>query len=165
MASDQDAIYRVRIAGAEPVMINPEVLSHLDVIATEDGRYHLLWEGKSIHFEMLSLDLEAKRMVIRAEGQQFQLEVSDALQLMIERLGLQRHRSNALEQLRAPMPGLVLKFLVQPGDHIQPGDPVVILEAMKMENVIKSTGHGTVDQLRVSEGQPVEKEEVLMSFR
>ena len=65
MASDQDAIYRVRIAGAEPVMINPEVLSHLDVIATEDGRYHLLWEGKSIHFEMLSLDLEAKRMVIQ----------------------------------------------------------------------------------------------------
>ena len=165
MASDQDAIYRVRIAGAEPVMINPEVLSHLDVIATEDGRYHLLWEGKSIHFEVLSLDLEAKRMVIRAEGQQFQLEVSDALQLMIERLGLQRHRSNALEQLRAPMPGLVLKLLVNPGDTIQPGDPVVILEAMKMENVIKSTGHGTVDQLLVREGQPVEKEAVLMTFK
>ena len=161
MASDQDAIYRVRIAGAEPVMINPEVLSHLDVIATEDGRYHLLWEGKSIHFEVLSLDLEAKRMVIRAEGQQFQLEVSDALQLMIERLGLQRHRSNALEQLRAPMPGLVLKFLVQPGDHIQPGDPVVILEAMKMENEIHSPKTGVVKSVEIKIGNSVEKNQLL----
>ena len=165
MASDQDAIYRVRIAGAEPVMINPEVLSHLDVIATEDGRYHLLWEGKSIHFEVLSLDLEAKRMVIRAEGQQFQLEVSDALQLMIERLGLQRHRSNALEQLRAPMPGLVLKFLVQPGDHIQPGDPVVILEAMKMENEVRAPFDGVVRSIQATPGQTVLRNDVLAEVK
>ena len=111
------------------------------------------------------MDLDAKRLKIRSGGQLFELMVNDALELMIERLGLQRHRSNALEQLRAPMPGLVLKLLVNPGDTIQPGDPVVILEAMKMENVIKSTGHGTVDQLLVREGQPVEKEAVLMTFK
>lgn len=165
MSDNQDAVYRISTAGAEPVMITSDALLSLDVVATGSGSYHLLWEGKSFHFEVVSVDLDAKRLKIRSGGQLFELMVNDALELMIERLGLQRHRSNALEQLRAPMPGLVLKLLVNPGDTIQPGDPVVILEAMKMENVIKSTGHGTVDQLLVREGQPVEKEAVLMTFK
>jgi biotin carboxyl carrier protein len=60
------------------------------------------------------------------------------------------------------MPGMVLKVLVTPGQAIQKGDPVLILEAMKMENVFKAAADAVVKEIKVSERTAVEKGEVLI---
>ncbi len=62
----------------------------------------------------------------------------------------------------APIPGLVLHILVKEGDLIKLGDTVLVLEAMKMESEIASTAHGIVKKIRVSEGQSVQEDEVLI---
>ena len=62
------------------------------------------------------------------------------------------------------MPGLVLEILVEPGHSVNAGDPLMILEAMKMENVLKSPGQAIVKSVEVVKGAPVEKNQVLIHF-
>ena len=62
------------------------------------------------------------------------------------------------------MPGLIQRIEVNKGDEIHKGDPLLILEAMKMENVIKSPGEGIVSTIHVREKASVEKNELLISF-
>ena len=61
----------------------------------------------------------------------------------------------------APMPGLIIRYLVNAGDKIEAGDPLVILEAMKMQNTIPAPVAGTVDTINLGPGDPVKKDEIL----
>jgi biotin carboxyl carrier protein len=65
------------------------------------------------------------------------------------------------QQIVAPMPGKVVRVLVQQGDKVQAGQGLLVVEAMKMQNEIRSPKSGTVDRLLVKEGQPVNSGEVL----
>ena len=62
------------------------------------------------------------------------------------------------------MPGRVLKIFVKEGEEIQIGDNVLSLEAMKMENILKADGVGTVSKITISEGDVVDKGAVLIEF-
>ena len=67
-------------------------------------------------------------------------------------------------QLEAPMPGRIVKLLVAEGDRVTKGQGLLIVEAMKMENVLRALADGTVQAIRVEEGQGVEKGAVLLTF-
>ena len=62
------------------------------------------------------------------------------------------------------MPGLVLDILVKVGDEVKKGDPLMILEAMKMENILKSASDGVIKKINVEKKQAVEKGQVLINF-
>jgi len=66
--------------------------------------------------------------------------------------------------LRAPMPGLVVRVLVEPGQKVLEGTSLIVLEAMKMENELKAKGRGTVELVSVAPGRAVEKGEILVTF-
>ena len=66
--------------------------------------------------------------------------------------------------VKAPMPGLVVEVPVVVGQTVAKGDKVLILEAMKMENVIKAVGDGVVKAVHASQGQPVEKGQLLIEM-
>ena len=66
--------------------------------------------------------------------------------------------------LKAPMPGRVVRLLVKVGDEVHAGQPVIVLEAMKMENELRATGTATVKEIHVSEGQSIENRAALVSF-
>lgn len=82
----------------------------------------------------------------------------------MERMGLQDASAAASKELRAPMPGKVVDILVKPGQSVAEGDPLVVLEAMKMENVLRSAGDGVVAEIAVQSGQAVEKDAVLVAL-
>jgi pyruvate carboxylase subunit B len=67
--------------------------------------------------------------------------------------------------LKAPMPGLVVRVMVAEGQTVSPGQGLVVLEAMKMENELKAAASGVMDRILVAPGQPVEKGAVLATFR
>ncbi|HRF37953.1 MAG TPA: acetyl-CoA carboxylase biotin carboxyl carrier protein subunit, partial [Saprospiraceae bacterium] len=81
---------------------------------------------------------------------------------LVNRLGLSIKTTHRVKDIKAPMPGLVRRIEVSPGQEIKEGDPILILEAMKMENVLKSPGEGRIAKVLVSEGAPVEKGQVLI---
>ncbi len=68
-------------------------------------------------------------------------------------------------EIKAPMPGRVLEIMKNPGDSIVKGDGILVLEAMKMENVIKSPVDGIIKKIVVEKNQAVDKNELLVEFK
>jgi biotin carboxyl carrier protein len=71
-------------------------------------------------------------------------------------------RGGGAQRVSAPMPGRVVKVLVKPGDRVAAGAPLVVVEAMKMENEVRAGAAGVVTEVLVAEGAPVEVRTVLV---
>ena len=113
----------------------------------------------------MSFDSVLKSIEIKVEGQRFRLNVKDKYDLLLEKLGLDHLDSSQARSLTSPMPGMILEVAVKKGDKVKKGDTLIILEAMKMENVLKAGADGIVDQCLVKKGDATEKNEVLISFK
>jgi biotin carboxyl carrier protein len=77
---------------------------------------------------------------------------------------MENMNNQKVNEVKAPMPGLVLNILVEPGQEISKGDGLFVLEAMKMENIIKSPTDAIVKSIEVEKGIAVEKNQVLVKF-
>jgi pyruvate carboxylase subunit B len=98
-------------------------------------------------------------------GDRWEVEVVDERTRHIRSLTAGAWRQRGPVILRAPMPGLVVRVLVEPGQEVAAGSGLVVLEAMKMENELKAPAAGTVGAVRAQTGQAVEKGEVLVEFQ
>ena len=67
-----------------------------------------------------------------------------------------------VNDIKAPMPGMVLQVMVENGQKIKKGDAIVVLEAMKMENILKSPADGIIRKIHVIMGDKVEKNQVMV---
>jgi biotin carboxyl carrier protein len=115
----------------------------------------------------LTLSVEAVgrgQWVLTPKGERWEIEVLDERARHIRSLaggGDHRRRPGVL---KAPMPGLVVRVQVQPGEQVEAGAPLVVLEAMKMENELKAAAPGVVKAVRVTPGEAVEKGQVLVEY-
>jgi biotin carboxyl carrier protein len=98
--------------------------------------------------------------VVQVDGERYAIRVEEETRYIIRTRG--GTASTAGQVLKAPMPGRVVHVAVQVGQAVQPGDGLVVLEAMKMENEFKATGAGTVKEVRVAVGQVVNPGDVLV---
>lgn len=79
-------------------------------------------------------------------------------------MGFDKPKIRKLKELSAPMPGRITNIHIELGQAINPGDAIVSLEAMKMENVLKAEGIGVVSAITIQQGDVVDKGTVLVSF-
>ena len=98
-------------------------------------------------------------------GDRWEAEVVDERTRHIRSLTAGSSVARGPATLRAPMPGLVVRVLVEAGQEVEGGAGVVVLEAMKMENELKAPSGGIVGAILVGAGEPVEKGQVLVEFR
>ncbi|MGQ0702497.1 MAG: biotin/lipoyl-containing protein [Gemmatimonadales bacterium] len=105
------------------------------------------------------------KWIIYAEGERWEAEVGDERAERARRTAAHAVGHAPPPLLKAPMPGLVIRVLVESGQEVAAGASVVVLEAMKMENELKASGAGVVDQVLVTAGQTVERGQVLVRFR
>ncbi len=126
------------------------------------GGFSVLMDGKSFVAEVVSTDGAEKKVTLRIGQSVYEIGLEGPMDRLLASMGLSEAATRKVNDIKAPMPGMVLKILVVPGQSIQKGDPVLILEAMKMENVFKSTADAVVKEIRVSERKAVEKGEVLI---
>jgi len=101
---------------------------------------------------------------IQIRGRTFEIEVEDERAYAIRQLAGAAAGESGTRDLRAPMPGLVISVLVEPGQRVELGDGLVIVEAMKMENELKADGAGTVAAVSTKAGDTVDRDDVLVSF-
>jgi biotin carboxyl carrier protein len=101
---------------------------------------------------------------IQINGKRIRLEKRDKRHKLLQQLGMEQSASAHKKEMKSPMPGLVLKILAKEGQHVKAGEPLLILEAMKMENVLKSPAEGIVREFLISEKHAVEKNQVLVKF-
>lgn len=129
-----------------------------------EGKIHLIKGNESMEAELIDWERETQSMRIRLGYQTATIQLKDRYALLLEKMGISTAGSGALKDIKAPMPGLILEVKVKPGDEVKKGDVVLILEAMKMENIIKAPGDGVVKEVKVNLKQSVEKNQVLIQF-
>ena len=135
-----------------------------DITTIQDGYFHILLNHKSYRAEIVERDLQAKRFVFKINGRHYPVLLKDKFDLLLEKMGMNVNAGARVNQVRAPMPGLIIQMNVNDGDVVKSGDTLLILEAMKMENIIKAPGDATVKSVKVSMGEGVEKNQVLIEF-
>ena len=129
-----------------------------------NGLVSILYNGKSYTAIVENIDRKAKEISLRVNGQLYKMAVKEPIDLLLSNMGLDMKAMQKAEPIKAPMPGMVLKILVTPGQQINKGDGLIILEAMKMENILKATSSATVKAIKVNERTPVEKGTVLIEL-
>ncbi len=158
-------MYQTKVNNKYEFTINPKTHSaDWDLIELRDNTFHLLKNNQSYTAEVVTVNTEEKTVVVKVNGSNYTVAIKDEMDLLLEKMGISNMASNKVNDIKAPMPGLVLDILVQVGDEIKKGDPILILEAMKMENVLKSPGDAAVKSVEVNKGDAVEKGQVLINF-
>ncbi|WP_400193455.1 biotin/lipoyl-containing protein [Hymenobacter sp. B81] len=135
-----------------------------DLVELGNGRYHLLWQNRSYPVEVVGVDGAAKTVQLKLAGRRFEVQAKDRFDLLLDKLGMSQAASHKINEVKAPMPGLIVDIRVVPGQTVQKGDALLVLEAMKMENIIKSPGDGTVSAVKVALRDNVNKGQVLVQF-
>jgi biotin carboxyl carrier protein len=144
--------------------INNELFT-LDNSKLSATTWHILKDGKSYNVEILKVDKIAKLVDLKINGKRSTVKLSDQFDSLLKSLGMDNLAAKKVLELKAPMPGLVLSIPVNEGDIISKGDALVVLEAMKMENIIKSPTDGTIKKIHATKGTAVEKNQLLISFQ
>ncbi|HRG57355.1 MAG TPA: acetyl-CoA carboxylase biotin carboxyl carrier protein subunit [Bacteroidia bacterium] len=137
----------------------------LDRTKSTSNSWHILREGKSFNIEILKIDRVAKQVDLKLNGKRNSVKLSDQFDALLKSLGMDSMASKKVLELKAPMPGLVLNIAVGEGDTIAKGDALIVLEAMKMENIIKSPTDGIIKKIHAVKGNAVEKNQILISFQ
>ena len=119
---------------------------------------------KNKMYEIEILYHKEKKVEVKINGKKVSIGVKTSLDLTLEKMGMTSKEIPTINKLDAPMPGNILDVLVSTGDKVAKGDPLLILEAMKMENVIKAPTDVTIQKINVLVGDNVEKNQTLIEF-
>lgn len=163
---------QIKVNGAKTIECNVENGQYFlggqkvdfDISRINEHEFHIIYKNKSFNAFIVGADYENKKFKLKVEGNIYELEVKDQFDQLLEKMGINKGQENKLNEVKAPMPGLIISINVAEGQEVEQGEPLLILEAMKMENVIKSPGKGLVKEIKVGKGETVEKNQVLIRF-
>lgn len=145
------------------------------------GNSTIVIDGKQMHYELINLNthtyklrlgnkifdislekLNSDELSLQIDGKHLSVTVRTSLQEKASKLISSGAQAHSEIEVKAPMPGMILKINKHAGDNVQVGEPLAILEAMKMENILKSPGSGKIKEIRANQGEPVEKNAVIL---
>lgn len=136
----------------------------MDIIRQDDRGMNVRYGDGSYEVEIHAYDAQNKTATLAVNGILHDVKMQDDIDLLLDRLGMSAALLQKVGEVKAPMPGLVLDIRVEVGTEVAEGDPLLVLEAMKMENVLKSPTSGVIKSISVEKGQAVEKNQVLVTF-
>jgi len=155
-------MYIVKIDGEE-IKVSLEDLAQLDISMDQHAR-HILSQDKAYKAHRLATNAESKEGSLSIDNYRFSFVIQDQYDQLVSSMGLDTIASNKVTDIIAPMPGLILDIMVKAGDEVEEGQSILILEAMKMENVIKAEGAGTVKSINKDVGATVEKGTIIVEM-
>jgi biotin carboxyl carrier protein len=135
-----------------------------DVSMQPNGLVSIIMNGRSFTAIIEEVDRKEKKVMLRINGRRYTAAIKEPIDRLLANMGMDVKATRKIEPVKAPMPGMVLKVLVTPGQVVNAGDGLVILEAMKMENVLKAGASATVKAIKVNERTAVEKGAVLIEL-
>jgi biotin carboxyl carrier protein len=131
----------------------------VDFLQVDPGLYSLLIGGRSYEIDLLKVE---DALMVLVDGQPFRVEIQEERERRLRAAAGKADLKAGKRVVAAPMPGKVVRVLVRPGDAVRPGEGLVVVEAMKMENELRAPLAGTVKEIRVEEGRAVSGGEVLV---
>lgn len=136
----------------------------LTILSMEKNRLQVLMNNTLYDVLVKKTDPEHKNFIINVEGYDFPVTIHEPIDKLINKMGFLKPVVHAVKEIKAPMPGLVLDIFVKPGDSVEENQNILSLEAMKMENILKSHGSGIIKEVKVTKGVAVDKNQPLVVF-
>jgi biotin carboxyl carrier protein len=132
-------------------------------VVEKDGLYYVIVDGTVVPVT-LKQSASTREYTCLIDQQIYEVKLHRVIDGLVQSMGYDLIISRSFEAVTAPMPGLVKKVHVSVGETVIKGQSLVTLEAMKMENIIKSPNEGTIKAIAAEVGKAVEKNEILLTF-
>lgn len=156
--------YKIKVNDSFEFEFNRDEMNAIDAKAVTASTYHIIKNNRSFKAEVVEADFLKKTYTIKINANTYEVDISNELDLLIEEMGLSLGSSQLINDVKAPMPGLILDVNVNAGDEVKAGDYLLVLEAMKMENTLTAPRDGVVKAVFVKKGQTVEKNQLLIEM-
>ena len=156
--------YKLSVNNTIHLDVNESNLQNFDAVRVDKSKFHVLKESKPYKAEIVSADFIAKKYTVKVNNNTYEVAISNDLDQLISSMGIERGKTKVVNAIKAPMPGLILEISVEVGQTVKENDPLLILEAMKMENSFLSPRDGVIKSIAVEKGHAVDKGQLLIEF-
>jgi biotin carboxyl carrier protein len=155
--------YTVKV-GNQAFELDKNAVENFDAVELSNGKVHVLKKNQAYDCEILEHNFDQKTLTVLVNGNKYAVQIADEYDRLVEKMGLSAAATQRVTDVKAPMPGLVLDVLVEAGQAVEKGTALLILEAMKMENVLKAEGAGVVKEIKITKGAAVDKGQLLIAM-
>lgn len=155
--------YLITVNEEEKIVKRSEV-DTLDSIKIDENNLHVLDGNHAYKVSVLHADFLNKTLSLSVNGNSYNLKIEDEYDQRVKKMGLLAVSAQKLNSIKAPMPGLIVDVMVERGQEISEGTPLLVLSAMKMENIILSQGEGVVKSIEVKKDDAVEKGQLIIEM-
>ena len=159
-----DNTYILNVDSEYEFRLNASDISKADIISISKSKHHVILNNKSTITETIATDFNCKSYQVKVNNNTYNVKITNDLDALIKDMGFEVGASKLVNEIKAPMPGLLLDIMVKKGQEVKIDDALLILEAMKMENVITSPRDGIIKNISVIKGNAVDKNELLIEF-
>ncbi len=159
---DNGKRYKIYIPKESNPVING-IEQDINFVEQEDLHYIFDWNDKRFHCELVSRD--QNKAIIKVNGVEYKYSLESIFSYI--RRGMINSDENKIDanNIIAPMPGKIVDIFLSDGDLVNEGEPILTLEAMKMQNEITANCNGVIRKIRVQTGQSVMKDELLVEIQ
>ncbi len=155
--------YKITVNNTQTFDFNTEDVDNFDSV-TSGTKNHSLKNNQAFTSEIIDRNFLKKHYTVKVNANTYHVVINDALDQQIKVMGFESGKSKQVNAIKAPMPGLVLKLEVAVGQEVKENDSLLILEAMKMENVMVSPRDGIIKTIAVNQGDAIDKGQLLIEF-
>lgn len=148
----------------EELHFNSSDVDSLDSIKVNAKNLHVLDNNTAFEVEIVHSDFMNKTMTLSINGNIYEVKIEDEYDQQVKKMGLLAVTTQKLNEVKAPMPGLIVDVMVKVGQEIVEGTPLIVLSAMKMENIILAQGEGVIKSIEIKKDDAVEKGQVIIEM-
>lgn len=156
--------YKIKVNKTFELSLSKEKLEPFDVVEENNSIYHVLYNNKAFKAKVVEKNFFKKEYTIFINSNTYHVKLNNGLDLLFDKMGFSKNTGKQNNKIEAPIPGVVIDLIVREGDTIKEGEPLLILEAMKMENIISCPKDATVKKIHVEKGNAVEKGKLLIEL-
>lgn len=158
-------LHKVKVNNEFEFEFTHDELEKADAYFTSSSQIHLVDKNQSVSFDVTQQNFLKKSYQLQLKSNTYQVEISNDLDVLISEMGLSLAAAAKVNEIKAPMPGLILSIQVKEGQVVAEGETVLILEAMKMENSITAPRDAIIEKIHIVQGTTVAKNELLIEMK
>lgn len=159
-----DKEFKVKVNNSLNYNLNQKQTDSLDIIQENKSKFHILIDNQAYNANLIQSDFYKKQYTIVVNSNTYQVNITNELDLLIDKMGFSASAGKQINNIKSPMPGIIIDINVKEGDEVKEGDTLLILEAMKMENAITCHRNAIIKKLTVNKGDAIEKGKILIEL-
>lgn len=159
-----DKNFKVKVNSSFEYNFKSSDTKKLDLLKLSKLKFHAISNNKSFDVKLENSDFNNRSYVVSVNTNKYTIKISNELDLLIKEMGFSVGSTKKTNEIKAPMPGMILSVNIKKGQKVKEGEILVILEAMKMENAIESPNDGIIKSIHITSGDTLEKGELMIEL-